>query len=82
MATGSFAYTAFVIDAYADRIVGWECSTSKQTAFVESAIRQGRSAAVSGTSVTHSDADRSFSRRVLLGSPFLDQRGSNRFDMA
>ena len=40
MATGCFAYTAFVIDAYANRILGWECSTSKQTAFVESAIRQ------------------------------------------
>jgi putative transposase len=40
MATGCFAYTAFVIDAYANRIVGWECSTSKETAFVESAIRQ------------------------------------------
>ena len=39
-ATGCFAYTAFVIDAYANRIVGWECSTSKETAFVESAIRQ------------------------------------------
>jgi putative transposase len=40
MAPGCFAYTAFVIDAYANRIVGWECSTSKETAFVESAIRQ------------------------------------------
>jgi len=40
MATGCFAYTAFVIDAFANLIVGWECSTSKETAFVESAIRQ------------------------------------------
>jgi len=40
LATGCFAYTAFVIDAYANRIVGWECSTSKETAFIESAIRQ------------------------------------------
>jgi putative transposase len=40
MAAGCFAYTAFVIDAYANRIVGWECSTSKHTSFVESAIRQ------------------------------------------
>ena len=40
MASGCFAYTAFVIDAYANRIVGWACSTSKETAFVESAIRQ------------------------------------------
>jgi putative transposase len=40
LVTGVFAYTAFVIDAYAGRIVGWECSTSKQTRFVASAIRQ------------------------------------------
>jgi putative transposase len=40
MVTGCFAYTAFVINAYANLIVGWQCSTSKQTAFVESAIRQ------------------------------------------
>ena len=40
MSTGVFAYTAFVIDAYAGMIVGWECSTSKVTAFVERAIRQ------------------------------------------
>jgi putative transposase len=38
--TGVFAYTAFVIDAFAGRIVGWECSMSKHTRFVESAIRQ------------------------------------------
>lgn len=42
LATGMFVYTAFVIDAYAGRILGWECSTSKHTSFVESAIRQGR----------------------------------------
>jgi transposase InsO family protein len=35
-----FGYTAFVIDAFAGRIVGWECSLSKETVFVESAIRQ------------------------------------------
>ncbi len=40
LATGTFAYTAFVIDAFAGRIVGWECSTSKHTAFVERAIAQ------------------------------------------
>nr|EJJ01777.1 hypothetical protein JVH1_0697 [Rhodococcus sp. JVH1] len=27
-----FAYTAFVIDAFAGTIVGWEVSTSKETA--------------------------------------------------
>jgi putative transposase len=40
LAGGGFGYTAFVIDAYAGLIPGWECSTSKHTSFVESAIRQ------------------------------------------
>ncbi len=35
-----FAYTAFVIDAFAGTIVGWEVSTSKETAFVERAVNQ------------------------------------------
>lgn len=35
-----FCYTAFVIDAFAGPIVGWECSTSKHTTFVERAIAQ------------------------------------------
>jgi putative transposase len=35
-----FCYTAFVVDAFAGRIVGWECSTSKHTTFVEAAVRQ------------------------------------------
>jgi transposase len=35
-----FGYTAFCIDAFAGLIAGWECSLSKQTAFVEKAIRQ------------------------------------------
>jgi putative transposase len=40
--TGSrFGYTAFVIDAFAGTIVGWECAMSKHTTFVEAAVRQG-----------------------------------------
>jgi hypothetical protein len=39
LAGGGFGYTALVIDAYAGLIPGWECSTSKHTAFVEAAIR-------------------------------------------
>jgi transposase InsO family protein len=38
-----FVYTAFAIDAFAGRIAGWQCSASKHTAFVESAIRQAAS---------------------------------------
>lgn len=38
--TSGFGYAAFVIDAFGGRIVGWECSFSKETVFVESAIRQ------------------------------------------
>jgi putative transposase len=40
MVTGRFTYTAFVIDAFAGLIPGWECSLSEQAAFVEAAIRQ------------------------------------------
>ena len=38
--TGAFVYVAFVIDTYAGAIVGWEASASKQTRFVDAAIRQ------------------------------------------
>jgi putative transposase len=34
-----FGYTALVIDAFAGLIPGWECSLSKQTVFVERALR-------------------------------------------
>ena len=37
---GGFGYTALVVDAFAGLIPRWECSLSKQTAFVERAIRQ------------------------------------------
>jgi putative transposase len=40
LVTGVFVYVAFVIDAYAGAFVGWEASASKQTRFVESALRQ------------------------------------------
>jgi hypothetical protein len=34
-----FGYTAFVVDAYAGLIAGWECSLTKDTGFVERALR-------------------------------------------
>ncbi len=34
-----FGYTAFVVDAFAGLIVGWECSLRKDRAFVEHALR-------------------------------------------
>lgn len=40
LVTGMFVYVAFVIDAYAGAIIGWEAASVKQTRFVESAIRQ------------------------------------------
>jgi len=40
MDTSRFGDTAFVADAFAGFIPGWECSLSKKTAFVEAAIRQ------------------------------------------
>jgi len=60
--TSEFGYTAFTIDAFAGRIVGWECSLSKETAFVELAIRQAvafrarQGHPLTGGTVHHSDA--------------------------
>jgi putative transposase len=59
---GGFGYTAFVIDAFAGLIPGWECSLSKRTAFVESAIRQAVASRarqghpLRGGTIHHSDA--------------------------
>lgn len=39
LSNGAFVYTAFAIDAYAGRIVGWTCSASKEDRFVRQAIR-------------------------------------------
>ena len=38
MSNGAFVYTAFAIDAFAGRIVGWTCSASKEDRFVRQAI--------------------------------------------
>lgn len=57
-----WVYTAFVVDAYAGLIVGWQCSASKQTIFVESALRQAAARRarhgrpLAGHTVHHSDA--------------------------
>ncbi len=57
-----FAYVAFVIDAYANLIVGWECSTTKDTDFVERALRQAmflrahQGFQFNGNTIHHSDA--------------------------
>jgi putative transposase len=62
LAPGGFAYVAFVIDAYAGTIRGWECSLSKTTAFIERAIRQAAGQLgrlghpITGHAVHHSDA--------------------------
>jgi transposase InsO family protein len=40
LAGGGFGYVAFVVDAFAGTIAGWECSLSKTTAFVQRAIAQ------------------------------------------
>ncbi len=60
--SGRFVYTAFVIDAFAGRIVGWECSASKETAFVESALLQAAALRIregnpmGDSTIHHSDA--------------------------
>jgi putative transposase len=59
---GGFGYTAFVIDVFAGLIAGWDCSLSKETAFVERAIRQAAALRarqghpIGGPAVHHSDA--------------------------
>lgn len=68
---GVFVYTAFVVDAYAGRILGWECSTSKHAAFVEKAIRQAvvlraREGHPTGGAIHHSDAGSQYTA-VKLG---------------
>jgi len=71
---GGFGYTAFVIDAFAGLIAGRECSLSKETAFVQKAIRQAAALRarqghpISGRAVHHSDA----------GSPSTPRSGSPR----
>ena len=59
LAGGGFGCTAFVIDAFAGTICGWECSLSRAAAFVQRALAQAparlRSAgAVPG--ICHGDA--------------------------
>ncbi|QTI69866.1 IS3 family transposase [Gordonia polyisoprenivorans] len=62
LADGFFAYTAFVIDAFAGRIVGWECSRSKTDRFVRTAIRHAANLReeegnpMLGNTIHHSDA--------------------------
>ena len=59
---GGFGYAAFCIDAFAGLIAGWECSLSKETAFVEKAIRQAaalrsrQGRPIGGHAIHHSDA--------------------------
>ena len=59
---GVFNYTALCIDAFAGRIVGWECSTTMHTAFVESSVRQAASLRArqghpyDGSTIHHADA--------------------------
>jgi putative transposase len=61
MITG-FGSTAFVVDAYAGPIVGWECSLTKNTAYVERAIRAAAARRareghpLGGDTIHHSDA--------------------------
>ncbi len=63
LAGGGFGYVALVIDAFAGTIVGWECSLSKTTAFVQRAVaqaahhlRRATAGRLSGQVIHHSDA--------------------------
>jgi putative transposase len=59
--TRGFGYTAFVVDAYAGLIAGWECSLVKDTGFVERALRhavtfRSRQGHPFDNAIHHSDA--------------------------
>ncbi len=61
LANATFVYTAFAIDAFADRIVGWECAATKHYIFVQKAIRQAaayrarQGHPLNGDTIHHSD---------------------------
>ena len=67
---------ARVCRAFANRILGWECSTSKQTRFVEAAIRQAAATRIregrldAGPVIHHSDAGSQYTS-VHLGETLL-----------
>ena len=59
--TCGFGYTAFVVDAYAGLIAGWECSLTKDSGFVERALRhaaafRARQGRPFDDTIHHSDA--------------------------
>ena len=62
LVTGRFCYTAFVIDAFAGLIPGWECSGSKETGLIESALQQAaeyrrrKGQVITPGAIHHSDA--------------------------
>ena len=70
---GGFGYTAFVIDAYAGLIPGWECSLTKNTAFVERAIRAAAmyrargGHPLTGDTIHHSDYAEVFVKPRMCG---------------
>jgi putative transposase len=72
LASGVFVYTAFVVDAYAGRIVGWTCSAGKSDAFVRRAIRlaarlrSNEGNPLLGNTIHHSDAGSQYTS-VRLG---------------
>jgi putative transposase len=77
MDTGRSGYTAFVIDAFAGRIPGWECSLSKRTAFVEAAIRQAaayrarQGRPFTGREIHHPDAGSQYTSIHFTGTLML-----------
>ena len=77
MATWPFGYTAFVIDAFAGLITGWECSMSKRTEFGQAAIRQGaeyrsrHGDPMLGNTIHHSDAGSQYTSVHFAEALFL-----------
>jgi putative transposase len=76
LTSGVFCYVAFVIDAYAGLIVGWETSLSKEPWFVEQAIRHAidyryrQRSSLTGA-IHHSDAGSQYTAVHFAETAFL-----------
>jgi transposase InsO family protein len=78
LVTGRFCYTAFVIDAFAGLIPGWECSISKETGFIGSAFfqairyRRMKGHVLTGSAIRHSDAGSQYTSMHFAGTLMLE----------
>lgn len=84
LAGGGFAYVAFVIDAYAGTIRGWECSLSKTARFIQRGDPPGHHPAGPARPPCHGRRHPPFRRRLAIHQCPVhrdpDARGAGRID--